>query len=1280
MPNLWLVSRCPPHADLSLLPPEVQNSLDSTRCYYYISFDNSADCSRNKASEKEYWMLCWDEFGEYDPSFYQHQHTRDEKLAFVRVNDVAYPPTDKSSTGSWQEMQHVPVSLLEKALALFSWSASNRYMRSSMRRRTNSVVSVMTSCIQRARGGAARSNKIPRESKTKWAEWGELLVSSLDLAYQRKLHVELGNRNQDTLSALWELHNQMLYFGRYVMLHTAAEYWRLASIKPVKKKNSGDFSRLYLAPIEFDSKKASVTERVVWLIRIQVLNDLIRRKEWGQIRDKGAWSYVASAPYMGNVCCDLCPPVHELPSDGLQSQPIRDGGERVVVLFLRDMHQEANVYRCFKATARRCDDSSEGRASASSSSSSSAYTETASRVTTCLRNWCALEPHFHHNTEEKYSKQPRPRDAAGVILSALGPPESRPERIRKANKAIGVEELSQEQEEVVITLKGNAVVNSFSGTGKTSLHKVLMHMAVNSKSPPLVFFGTEANFMAREMYESCTWLLNGEKLLLAVEDVNGDIKDHADTFLQTITQEFIEEELPVLELYDRLLVMLLPMLARSKGSVINQAAIKLCVWLHARRHLALFLNFYRQLRARQKEKIANLKVIFMTHSSLIKLHSNGHIWSKLLPDDRDKILLIDELQKRGAEEMMAMVTDVDAFIVMGDSNQGIWQSQRQSDLHDPVDQFFSHNESHSQVLPFLWNNSMAWAKKVAELGFLQYYSNTRTRRYGREVVDLQRTLFAERCSTLSSHPKAPHTKIVAVLFPQFSIDDWVESTKKGEVARSRTFFTVALVLVALECVLFRLRQAAKSERSTSSCVVLVAAFLWSFLDQLEFFFQQYFESMCKFIHDSICSSPDHRRECGDLTKLYKFSEWTQCGWLQFRAGQTCHHITARTVVAFWGKRRVDDKSYEGNQTQQHMIHSVTTRGSARIYIMMEDLRSEIIVPKTDSDLVEAAKELGLSEKQFVDRGIESVARRQLNLAQMFNHIGRLHDCYDLNALQDTSWRMALLHPSYLKSIHEDSDVFKQFSLPLKAILTKGVSRAETYYKDVKRWHASQRKDITTIKTQLLFPSANGSGNLPKTASAWNKIIAGTRYNDIGGRSAPVFKDYEEQFGTCKGVPNVMHASTAENTCVTWFPLLVDAITVSLWTEKQNPLCALVTLPVAIGLSRTAGDIQQLLCAICSKAYNAYTASEMYAAAKSQGKRVEPKVGWHKKERHIVAGFEYIVESCGSDRPAFCIIEEDGEGRREVCHFYYAMGLKRQHKHIASCLAKLYDFGFALQSA
>ena len=68
-----------------------------------------------------------------------------------------------------------------------------------------------------------------------------------------------------------------------------------------------------------------------------------------------------------------------------------------------------------------------------------------------------------------------------------------------------------------------------------------------------------------------------------------------------------------------------------------------------------------------------------------------------------------------------------------------------------------------------------------------------------------------------------------------------------------------------------------------------------------------------------------------------------------------------------------------------------------------------------------------------------------------------------------------------------------------------------------------------------------------------------------------------------------------------------------------------------------------------------------------------------KETHTVAGFEYIVQSSAADRPAFSIIESRHGEKNEVCHFYSSMGLKKQHPHVQTCLARLYDSDFSLYS-
>ena len=144
----------------------------------------------------------------------------------------------------------------------------------------------------------------------------------------------------------------------------------------------------------------------------------------------------------------LRPPIHELPSTGSQWQPIQEGGEQVVALLFREMHQEVNVYRCFAAAARHCY-TSEGGAGATSSSSSTANTEPGRREAPCLRSWFALELHPAHDNVKKCPKQFKPRDPSGVICSALGDPSSRASKIRAAAEAIGVEQLSTKEEGIL---------------------------------------------------------------------------------------------------------------------------------------------------------------------------------------------------------------------------------------------------------------------------------------------------------------------------------------------------------------------------------------------------------------------------------------------------------------------------------------------------------------------------------------------------------------------------------------------------------------------------------------------------------------------------------------------------------------------------------------------------------------------------------------------------------------------------------------------------------------
>ena len=139
--------------------------------------------------------------------------------------------------------------------------------------------------------------------------------------------------------------------------------------------------------------------------------------------------------------------------------------------------------------------------------------------------------------------------------------------------------------------------------------------------------------------------------------------------------------------------------------------LTLSVLVHACRHVLLFLRFYGPLRDHQKEKIKSLRALILTHGSLIKLHSQGPTWSKHLPPGCDRTLHIDEMQRRGDEEVAAMVFWFDNFIGTGDGFQRPWQLQRLADLH-PAARFGSEHSDDVRAQPLLWNNSVSWAEVV----------------------------------------------------------------------------------------------------------------------------------------------------------------------------------------------------------------------------------------------------------------------------------------------------------------------------------------------------------------------------------------------------------------------------------------------------------------------------------------------------------------------------------------------------------------------------------------
>ena len=155
---MWLISRARRNADLSSLPTVVQSSImdkDSQVRYYYIPFTDD-EVHTSQASQRESWTLCWDSNVAVDRSYYAYQHSQGMKFSFVRVDDVEPPPIDSIEDASWEDMRHVHVSLLQKALDLYIWNANIRKVKGTMRRRSNRIEASLQAIIGQAIGSSAQ--------------------------------------------------------------------------------------------------------------------------------------------------------------------------------------------------------------------------------------------------------------------------------------------------------------------------------------------------------------------------------------------------------------------------------------------------------------------------------------------------------------------------------------------------------------------------------------------------------------------------------------------------------------------------------------------------------------------------------------------------------------------------------------------------------------------------------------------------------------------------------------------------------------------------------------------------------------------------------------------------------------------------------------------------------------------------------------------------------------------------------------------------------------------
>ena len=245
----------------------------------------------------------------------------------------------------------------------------------------------------------------------------------------------------------------------------------------------------------------------------------------------------------------------ELPCSQLQSTQVDEGGEFVLVIFLADLHRYGFIYNSLSFLIQHCP-VSKGELAALRLASRYASEAVGSKNGAAFRDWLGLIRPWAHGAPP--SKHFKANDASSALQLAFGNWDTRVTNCKEFARIFNIRSYTRGQWDILINrVTRNTVIDNVAGAGKTMLLKTFAYMMLNSPARPLVFLTSESTAMVHELYNSVMKFAEPTQVLLLTTEVIGNHwEDHGDAFLQNLTSTFLTDELPLVDVIDKQLVLL----------------------------------------------------------------------------------------------------------------------------------------------------------------------------------------------------------------------------------------------------------------------------------------------------------------------------------------------------------------------------------------------------------------------------------------------------------------------------------------------------------------------------------------------------------------------------------------------------------------------------------------------------------------------------------------------------------------------------------------------------
>jgi len=508
-------------------------------------------------------------------------------------------------------------------------------------------------------------------------------------------------------------------------------------------------------------------------------------------------------------------------------------------------------------------------------------------------------------------------DRSSVVSHLLGPAGSREELLQYGTQLLGFESLSADQSMILQSIDGTvAVVETFAGGSKTTLSQIIAGWILERHDDARIVLASSNKAVVSRWIQTFQSIMSSKRpelqrytALLGYDATCG--QDSFDIFLHEVRQSVFMTHAQFYEEIDGdisnlMIALSLDNIEAPRQKLLLSALIKLL----NNRFIHLDTVVYPAEYAAEQASWSKIRLVGVTCSYLSKMNA-GHV--RFMPQLRKSeylYLIHEEYQAEVIERMVCMTPSFDAVLMLGDPHQAPTVSLSAPHDAKPVDWVSQNAEGRrsGEAAPLRYHSGHSW---MGASGTVQHLRAVETFRICQPALGSLKQILPSMLASCEA-PLSRTTKFWPVLCSRLS--DWFFNASM-ECVGSQAMFSVVLCIVALELI--------SSHITGKTVPIAISTTLLSTLNALRTYLHTHLPAFCE-------------RRCAQLGVG---SFWVDFDALKFHGPFAIGGVDVPISIPVIPRRLVTDKSFRGLSLQDPLIYAALSRGSVRIWPVIEDLRN-----------------------------------------------------------------------------------------------------------------------------------------------------------------------------------------------------------------------------------------------------------------------------------------------------------------------------------------------------